>query len=281
MKMKFRCGLLAILLLGSSVSAKAGNGLKRNSWDCGPEITVSNLVYGEIGAFGLEFLRQGMFGDDDRPWWFPTMGMKCVTTTKVDYSKGYYNNSATRGYYIDNKKNWVNARYSTKIRDGFLNFTEIPSYSFGYRVSYMSKELPIGFSAKVAYEQQGFDAKMEGDEEYTKFRKKMIVPELLAKIRIGKYMKDDFLFVANVGACYDYTLEAQGFHEGKDAVNDGVTGIIGISAGYPAWHLQIGMNYYHPFYDYFNKDYSSDGTYPQADASATVWGFNFYVTLGF
>ena len=281
MKMKIRCCLLAVWLLGSSVIANAGNGIKRNSWDCGPEITVSNLIYGEIGAFGLEFLRREAFGGDDRPWWFPTMGMKSVTTTIVNYSKGYYNNEATRGYYVDNKKNWVNARYSTKIRDGFLNFTEIPSYSVGYRVNYMSKVLPIGFSAKVAYEQQGFDAKMEGENEYIKFRKKMIVPELLARIRFGKYMKDDFLLVVNVGACYDYTLDAKGFHDGKETVNNGVTGVLGVSAGYPAWHLQIGMNYYHPFYDYFNKDYYLNGTYPQADASAKLWGFGFYATLGF
>ena len=45
MKMKIRCGLLAVLLLGSSVMAYAGNGIKRSEWDFRPEITTGNFVY--------------------------------------------------------------------------------------------------------------------------------------------------------------------------------------------------------------------------------------------
>ena len=72
-RVKLKCYILTLMFIGTSAVTHAGNGIKRNSWDCGPEITVSNLVYGEIGAFGFEFLRKGLFGGDDRPWWFPTM----------------------------------------------------------------------------------------------------------------------------------------------------------------------------------------------------------------
>lgn len=280
--MKIRCGLLAVLLLGSSVIANAGNGIKRSEWSFGPEITTSNLVYGEVGLFGLEILRRQLFGDD-RPWWYPIMGVRAVVTTSVHYSNGYYRDDMPSGLkYSERKQYWVEGRYSDKIKDQIFDFG-FPSYSIGYGVTYMSKELPLGFMLKVAYEQQGFDARMKNESDYIKFRKQMIVPEAVLKIRFGKYRTSDQIFTLNLGASYDYALDAQGFHDGKETVNSGFTGIVGFAWGSPESHFQLGGNWTFPFYDYFNTNYSPDGgrTYPQKNAKANPSVFDFFLRLGF
>ena len=60
MKMKFRCGLLALLLLGSSTMAFAGNGIKRSEWSFRPEITTDNMVLGFGGMFGGMILENSL-----------------------------------------------------------------------------------------------------------------------------------------------------------------------------------------------------------------------------
>ena len=51
--MKIRCCLLAVWLLGSSVIANAGNGIKRSEWSLRTELSAGDIVIGDIGVFGL------------------------------------------------------------------------------------------------------------------------------------------------------------------------------------------------------------------------------------
>ena len=41
------------MLLGSSVIANAGNGIKRSEWSFKPEITTDNIALGMVGMFGI------------------------------------------------------------------------------------------------------------------------------------------------------------------------------------------------------------------------------------
>lgn len=282
MRMKFRCSLMAIMLLGSLVMANAGNGIKRSEWSFNPEITTSNLVYGEVGALGLEILRQQVLGDE-HPWWYPIMGMRTVVVSHVHYSDGYYPSDMPSGLkYSDRRKYWVDGRYSDKVKEQLFDFG-FPSYSIGYSVTYMSKELPLEFMTKIAYEQRGFDARMKNESDYIAFRKQMIVPEAVLKIRIGKYRTASSIFVLNIGASYDYALDAQGFHDGKETVNNGFSGILGFAWGSPEVHFQLGVDASFPFYDYFNTSYSPDGgkTHPQMKAKAKPGVCNFFIRYGF
>lgn len=278
MKIIIKCGLLVILLLGSSTMVYAGNGIKRSEWSFGPELSSGNLVYGEAAAFGFELLRHELFGDD-RPWWYPTAGIRSVIATSATLSKTYWVNDegTTRGYFVDGipGKTKIEGRSGHKVKDQLFDFSS-PSYSIGYSATFMSKEVPFGFLAKIAYEQQGFDVKMNNENNYTKFRKQMIVPELLLKVRIGKYRTAEDMPIINIGASYDYAIDAKGFYSGKETVNSGFSGILGFSWGMPEYHFQVGADYSFRFYDYFNKDYPG-----QSEASANPSVMSFFFRLGF
>lgn len=179
-------------------------------------------------------------------------------------------------------------RLDGKAKDpGFFD-PNLKNFSVGYVVNFMSKEFPIGFSAKLAYEQTGFDAEMKdengsiGDAE---FRKQMIVPEVVMRIRIGNYRKGDGLICIDLGGCYDYAIGAKSWlYSGTETVNSGVTGVIGFNFADPVLHLQIGANYYIPSYNYFNRDFTPDGgsSYP---LNNKYWSaspaLSFYARLGF
>ena len=274
MKIKFRCGLLAILLLGSSVSASAGNGIKRNQWDFGPEISLNNIVY----PTALGVIMPSIYGEE-RPWWGPNF----ISKSYIGLSPSLF---TTSGTYDRSTKSRV-GKISGNEKKAKWYDPDLKSFSIGYSVNYMSKEFPIGFFAKLAYEQNGFDAEISKDDvvlgDY-KFRKQMIVPELVAKIRIGNYRTWEGLFTIDVGGSYDWAIGAKGLYDGTETVNSGFTGIIGFSFADPSGHFMSGAYYTIPSYSYFNRDFTPDGgaTYPlRGDHWHSVQALSFYIRLGF
>ena len=285
MKMKMKCGLLAILLFGSSVMANAGNGIKRSEWGFRPEITTDNIVIGVVGMAGGMGLEGAIFGDEESPWWFPLITYRGNPGMYLEEDYSYHIRTAR-----NDRKNDATMSYEDKTR--LVDFKDI-GYSIGGSLTFMSKEVPLGFWLKLSYERQVYKIKgatgvkgyMSQDEEwiydkssdvnYTStigkiigdnatLSKQMIVPEAGLKIRFGKYRTAEQIFTIDLGARYDYAINSKGLYSGKDAVKSGVTGIIGFAYGRPDKHFQVGFNYEHPFYDYFNKKYSPDGgrTYP-------------------
>jgi len=272
MKIKFRCGFLAFLLLGSTVIANAGNGIKRSEWDFRPEITTGNVVYFLVGFTGSMLLEQNVVGkslsDDynpeDKPWWYPQVGWRTAFISEVQYAD----------YHT----------YDLDVKGNFFDWTD-PGYSIGYTVNFTSKQVPFGFRAKLSYEHENFkarDKKLKGD--WTTFSKDMIVPEAALKIQFGKYRTSEQMYILSLGARYDYALNAKGLYDDKETVNSGVSGLIGFEFGSPSTHFQFGWTYAIPFYDYFNKDYSPDGgiTYPFANAKTSLKSTaEVYMRLGF
>ena len=272
MKMKIRCGLLAILLLGSVLMANAGNGIKRSEWDFRPEITTGNVVYFLAGFAGSMILEQKLLGKslsdeynpEDKPWWFPQVGWRTTFISEVQYAD----------YHT----------YDLDVKENFFDWTD-PGYSIGYTVNFTSKQVPFGFRVKLSFEHENFkarDKKIKGD--WTTFSKNMIVPEGALKIQFGKYRTSDGIFILSLGARYDYAINAKGLYNDKGTVNSGVSGIIGFEIGRPTSHFQAGGNYVIPFYDYFNKNYSPDGgiTYPYANAKTSLKSTaEIYFRLGF
>lgn len=278
MKMKIRCGLLAVLLLGSSVIANAGNGIKRSEWSFKPEITTSNVVYGVVGMIGLHALgTEVFFKDKETPWWYPTMQPKSYYMS-MDY-KTTVEKTTTNG-----KRTYTTTESkSYEPKDQLFDFG-FPCYSFGGTLTYMSKEVPLGFWTKVVYERVGFSVRPTVDKgEYTSFSKNMIVPEVGIKIRFGKYRTAEMNWTLDIGASYDYALSAKGEYNGTSTVNNGFTGIIGFGGGSPEKHFEFGINIGIPFYNYFNKSYSPDGgvTFPYENVNAKTFMFSEYIRFGF
>lgn len=275
MKTKFRCGLLALLLLGSSVSTFAGNGtgLNRNQWDFGPEICLSNPLYALALGEAMPYVY-----NEDRPFWAPNfIYKKYITSPGFLFSIGKYDRS---------QKKVVGKLTGAEKYPGFLD-PDLKNISIGYGVNFMSKEYPFGFSAKIAYEQVGWDVTMNNDDgvmgEY-KFRKQMIVPEVLLKLRLGSYRRWAMNFCLEAGASYDYAVGAKCLdYSGSETVNSGFTGIVGISLGGPESHLQVGINYYMPTYNYYNREFTPDGgvTYPLNTRYHNTQAWSLYARLGF
>lgn len=267
MKMNFRCGLLALLLLGSSTMVYAGNGIKRSEWDFRPEITTGNLAYWLPVMFGQNFLAMKVaekYSDEtgeNLPWWFPAFGLR--SSFLSDLSVGGINYTDEEGNYF----NWTN-----------------PEFSVGLALNYTSKQVPFGFRAKVAYDHQGFRAREKKGSDWTVFTKDMIVPEAALKILFGKYRTAGTMVVVSLGARYDYALNAKGLYSDKNTVNNGWSGIVGFEYASPAQHMSVGGNYVIPFYDYFNDSYTPDGGYTYPFKNAKTKGFTImevYIRYGF
>ena len=246
--MKIRCGLLAFLLLGSSTMAYAGNGIKRSEWSLRTELTTSNIIYGCVGMVGIAAVGSLIYDGEEFPWWFPTIQPRTADL------------------------------HTPECKDKLLNFG-FPDYSIGETVNYMSKEFPIGFWAKVAYERQGFETKKNN----VTFSKQMIVPELGLLIRFGKYRTAENIFTLNVGASYDYAFSAKGQYNGTECINSGFSGVIGFSYGSPSQHFQMGFTATIPFYSYFNKNFSPDGgiTHPYEKWDGKTFIISEYIRFGF
>lgn len=302
MEKMIRSGLLTILLLSSSVFANAGNGIKRSEWSFRPEVTTDNLILGVVGMTGGMALEGALYVDEESPWWFPLITYR--GNSGISMHEEY-------SYFIRNNPHSQKMFYEDKIR--LIDFKNI-GFSIGGSVTYMSKELPIGFWMKVAYERQVYGIKgatgvkgymsSEGDWIYDSssdvrytspigdmigdeltLSKQMIVPEAGIKIRFGKYRTADQIFTIDLGARYDYALDSKGLYNGKDVVNNGITGIFGFAYGRPDKHFQVGFNYEMPFYDYFNKSYSPDGGYSKPFKNLSFdwfrFGMSIYVRRGF
>lgn len=279
MKMKIKCCLLALMLLGSSVIANAGNGIKRNQWDYGPEITLGSIYYGMAGSIGLSSLYSVLFGED-RPHWAPLI-----------MTKTYFSDPNFPDFFGQTGRNGKLRRTVSGHSKEESQWNLLKNFSVGYGVSYMSKEYPIGFSAKLAYEKHAFDAEMtdwtteNNDKFTTEFSKQMIVTEVLMKIRFGSYRKWFMNFCLEAGASYDHVIGAKTMsYSDTNTLNNGFTGIGGFSWGIPAMHLEVGGDLYFSFYDYFNKDFTPDGgnTFPlNHEKKSHTNALSFYARLSF
>ena len=242
--MKAKHLLLAVAFLGltTSTNAQSYGGIKRYEWNFRPEITTDCVWY----SFLLQLGFNAIPGSSD--WWRP------YTVLKRTYLWG---NPTFDG---------VKAYQRTFAAQLFGNFN-LKSYSIGYTASYMSKEKPVGLFLKVAYQKEGIELRMPGDDDkYTTFIKHMVVPEAQLRFRFGSYMRDNVNVLLNVGATYDYTFSAKGTYKDKKTVNNGVSGKVGLGIGFPESHVSIDLGVSIPFYDYFNKDYTPDGElYPYKD----------------
>ena len=275
MKMKLRCGLLALLLLGSSTMVYAGNGIKRSEWDFRPEITTGNVAYWLPAYATSLFIEQKIMkremnspmSGEDVPLWFPQIGFRYtfigdVSVWQKEVGKSSLDLTETKANILD----WTN-----------------PDFSIGYSVNFTTKQFPLGFRVKLAYDHQSFKAKEKSSNDWTTFSKEMIVPEVVLKILFGSYRTSGTMFSLNVGASYDYAFSASNIYKDRKTVNNGVSGIIGFDFAHPSEHIQIGANYIHPFYDYFNSSFSSDKgrTYPYKDSKAKLSRMEVFLRYGF
>lgn len=260
--------LVAFMLVCNVSKAFAEEGIKRNQWDYGPEIAFGSVLYGTLLSEGIYLLYSSIFGED-RPCWAPNV----ISKATIDPT----------GYFYTMKENDRGRLYKHRVFNGSSKKTkwynpDLKNLSVGYGVNYMSKELPIGFSAKLSYEQVGWD-KYAGDKDDMpvgtyKFRKRMIVPEAILKIRVGTYRKGEANVCIDLGGSYDYVIGGKCFSYGKNAYNSGFSTIMGFSIADPITHFQVGGDIYIPTYKCYKR---IDGLSFDGGKSTAI---SFYIRLG-
>lgn len=272
MKTKTIFFLYFFLLSTFSLMAQTGGGIKRGEWNFRPEISTGNAVYWLPLMFAHTYFAFKMSTIDDEenqdasviPWWFPQVGLSYTSMSEFQYA--------------DYK------HYDLKVKEPIFDWTD-PDVSLGYALDYTSKEIPLGFRVKLSYEHKTIKAKeKKSNEDWTKFTKDMVVPEVDLRMLFGNYRTSDLVTTVTLGTRYDYAFNANGLYKGKKTVNSGFSGVFGVELGKPELHMCIGTYVVLPFYDYFNKKYSPDGgmTYPYANAKTKLYNtLEAYLRFGF
>ena len=247
--------IIALLLMHSAAKAQISRGL----WEYGPVITTTNNGYGWVAenlkVYGLACANGMGFANENR-WWIPTFRSRFDVVKDIDTPEG------------DVKVKWAD--------------WGLKNYSIGYHLGYMSYVAPIGFDVQVDYERQTWRAKFPGKDSYTNYRKQMIVPTVLLKTRFGDFAKHTFNVVAEAGAKYNCVIGAKGDYDKTKSLNNGVTGVVGLGVINTVTHFSLQVRYEHDFFDYFNEDFSPDGsTKPYEGVTSKHGAINLYCCFAF
>lgn len=247
----------SLFLLQGTVKAQ----VKRGLWEYGPVITTTNNGYGwvaenlkTVGFASAE--RDGINFWNKNRWWIPSFRARFDVLKDIDTPSG------------DVKVKWADW--------GLRN------YSIGYHVGYLSYVSPIGFDVQVDYEKQNWSSKFLGQEDYMNYEKQMVVPTVLLKTRIGDFATNAINVIVEAGAKYNYVLSAKGDYDEVKSLNNGFTGVFGIGIINSFSHLTVQLRYEYDFFDYFNKDFSPNGTLkPYEGYSSKHATLNLYTSFGF
>lgn len=110
----------------------------------------------------------------------------------------------------------------------------------------------------------------------------MLVPTVLIKTRIGDFATNKLNVIIEAGAKYNYVLSARGDYDDVKSLNNGFTGVFGVGIINSFSHFTIQLRYEHDFFDYFNKDFSPNGTLKPYEGYSSKHGtLNLYSSFGF
>lgn len=241
---------------------KAISQISRGEWAFSPVITVTNNVYGL--AYGL------LLNTATRYAWMPDVESRFAAPQSLDTPMG----NAKISYW-----DW-----------------ELRNIAAGYRVTYMSKTSPFGFSFRLNYEKRGLrttlpegliapvraSATDEHDPNYVYFNRQTISPELLLRLRFGNYINSTINPIVEIGGSYNFAIACKGLSSSTKSVNDGFRGVIGLGIGNTETHFQATLRYEYDFYNWFNEDYTSDGvTHPYKGWETKLGAVMLNVRYGF
>lgn len=249
--------LFSLFLMQGAVKAQVRRGL----WEYGPVITTTNNGYGwgaeNLKAFAFALAEEGgvMFWNKNR-WWIPSFRARFDVLKDIDTPAG------------DVDVKWADW--------GLRNF------SVGYHFGYLSYISPIGFDVQVDYEKQNWRSKFPGQDDYANYEKQMLVPTVLIKTQIGDFATNKLNVIIEAGAKYNYVLSARGDYDDVKSLNNGFTGVFGVGIINSFSHFTIQLRYEHDFFDYFNKDFSPNGTLKPYEGYSSKHGtLNLYSSFGF
>lgn len=256
--------ILTLLSLTLATSAQ----VKRGVWDLGPVVTTTNTVYGMLAQNITHYGVGGFVCIDEED------AMKYVT---------FMNKNR---WWIPTFRDKFNVMQQIKTPDGKAKMKwwdwGLRNYSLGYHVGYMSYTAPIGFDVQVDYERQSWKAKMPGQNDFKDYAKQMVVPTALLKFRLGDFAENQFNFIVEAGAKYNYAFKAKGDYDDEESVENGFTGVFGIGLVNPSTHTTLQVRYEHDFFDYFDKDFTTEtGLKPYEDVKTKHGALGLFLSIAF
>ena len=250
------------MLIPNATHAQIG----RNEWSYGLIFQSDNIVYSAAGMIARslpailaldgenqnQMERVGQFYVDNK-WWIPDFRYRANVLQRMEFADG--------------RARIFPKAWGLSHLDWALN-----NYAVGYHVGYLSRIFPIGFDIQVDYAQDGYRIQMEGAEDKTTIIKRMVTSTALAKIRLMKYDSHRINPVIEIGGSYNYAFH---YHDNiindKNAVNSGLSGIIGLGFTNTETHISWSLRYEHAFFNYYNQNYLYEGV-PIFEGSKSSFG---------
>lgn len=252
----------AVAAAAALMPQKSNAQICRGEWSFSPVITVTNNVYG---------MAYGMLLNTATPYaWMPDIETRFAAPQSMDTPMG----KAKISYW-----DW-----------------ELRNLAVGYRVTYMSKTTPFGFSFRLNWEKRGLRTTMpegviapvgataEGyDPNYIYFNRQTISPEVLLRLRFGNYITARYNPILEIGGSYNFAVACKGLSQSTESINDGFRGVIGLGIGNTETHFQATVRYEYDFYNWFNEDWSPDGglTHPYQGLKTNLGAVMLNVSFGF
>lgn len=162
-----------------------------------------------------------------------------------------------------------------KFKDIFRN------HYFGVSAELWPIRTPFGLIAGFYYERQNYGLQFPNDDCY-RYRRNILRPEAILGTRFGSYIESNWNFILETGGAYNHIIRCRGKYDDLNSVKDGVSLIGGLSLLHTASGIKVSVRYHQDCFDYFNKNFTPDGTtYPYKDLKSYHGGLDFIVGMVF
>lgn len=246
---------VGLAFTGGSVAANAQNG-----WFYGLDGTASNFYTSQV----LSLVESGINSLTKQPLYGSHLGFT--------------------SFKIKENGDKVDLKYGDPY--GFSMADLLNDVEFGVKVGYMSPTSPIGAYVKAYYGFERFKTKFIWDTDYMKHKIHSFIPGVGIRISPFVNMLDDngWYPFAELGTSYVYRIKYDGpYGTDKDQLNNGMRMSYAIGAGIEdddrdcVWTVLLGMDMDN--FDFFNKDYSTDGGTTKPFAYTSSHNYYFYLKL--
>ena len=248
-----RLALWVVLIITAPGGAKAQNGMFYEA-----DVNFNN-VYLQTASNILMGIVNGALYEHDHPSLFPGLGY-------------YYN-------YMPIKDNDDKVAKEQVNSFGFKGKDLFSWVNVDVKVGWFGRHSPVGLYGMIGYEHRRNHLCFQHDTEFGQYKTNALRPGI--GIRLVPIRSASVVPVFEVGTTYNLILGARSpWGTDKKQFNSGmaINASIGVGWGYDDDKQQtISAGALIPTYDYFNKDWSSDGGYYFPYANVSAKNYLFYV----
>ena len=149
----------------------------------------------------------------------------------------------------------------------------------GVKSGWITQTTPVGVDLELNYGFERFRTRFKADPDYCEHRIHYLRPQL--SVMLSPFSSKDWsvMPVAKVKASYVFNLKYSGIYgTDTDQLNNGFRSAYAAGVAiHSSYAIMLGFEMSH--YNYFNQDYSSDGTFDHPFANTTSKDYNIFITF--